>query len=361
MSLKLFGKKSVLGLDIGHHTINGVLIDRTADGWRVSRFGSVPTPPETVREGVVIDDQAVGAAIRQLMKEHQLNATGANIAVSGASVVVRTVRIPRMPEATLRKSIKYEASRYVPSSVEESHIEFEIVGMADENQMDVMVVAAPRDVVASRIKACAAADLEVEVVDIESFATYRSIVEADPNKTWREDTIALVDIGSSTTSMSVVSHGMFCMTRSIPHGGQTLTEALKSYFKLSDPDAETGKSQLDVSELTVEGQPSENPPLRVLQPHLDDLVREVRRSLNYYQSQQTETGVAAPVTSLVVTGGGAKLHGLAKYIGHKLQLETVSAGVFENPRFVAAGVSDGNGLDLTVATGLAMRAHQKAA
>ena len=152
------------------------------------------------------------------------------------------------------------------------------------------------------------------------------------------------------------------MTRSIPQGGQILTDALKSYFKLSDEDAETGKSQLDVSELFAQGQPAvENPPLRVLQPHLDDLVREIRRSLNYYQSQQTESGVSAPVSELVVSGGGARLHGLAAYIGHKLQIPTAPFGVFDNPRFIRANGESGGGLDLSVASGLAMRPHHKAA
>lgn len=361
MPLKMWGNTSVAGIDIGHHAIKAVAIERSGDGWKVTRSGSALTPPETVREGVVIDTAAVGAAIRTLLKESHIAASNVHIAVSGGSVVVRTVRIPKMPEATLRKSIKYEASRYVPSSVEESHIEFEIVGFADESMMDVLVVAAPRDVVGSRIKACVAAGLTVDGVDVESFASYRSLVEANQNQDWRAATIALVDIGASTTSMSVVSNGQFCMTRSIPHGGQILTDALKSYFKLSDTDAESGKAQLDVSELTVQGQPVENPPLRVLQPHLDDLVREIRRSLNYYQSQQTGSGVSAPVTELVVSGGGASLHGLAEYIGHKLQIPTAPFGVFDNPRFSRASGESGGGLDLSVASGLAMRAHHKAA
>lgn len=361
MPLKIWGNNAIAGIDIGHYAIKAVTIERAPDGWKVTRSGWVPTPPETVREGVVIDTPAVGAAIKTLLKDTHITATNVNIAVSGGSVVVRTVRIPRMPEATLRKSIKYEASRYVPSSVEESHIEFEIVGLADENLMDVLVVAAPRDVVGSRIKACTAAGLMVDAVDVESFASYRSLVEANQTHAWKEATIALVDIGASTTSMSVVNVGQFSMTRSIPHGGQVLTDALKSYFKLSDADAETGKSQLDISELTVQGQPAENPPLRVLQPHLDDLVREIRRSLNYYQSQQTESGVSAPVTELVVTGGGARLHGLAEYIGHKLQIPTAPFGVFDNPRFTQTLGGDGGGLDLSVASGLAMRAHHKAA
>jgi type IV pilus assembly protein PilM len=170
----------------------------------------------------------------------------------------------------------------------------------------------------------------------------------------------MVDIGATTTSMSVVRDGVFSMTRSIPNGGKTLTEALKNYFKLNEEDAESGKRQLDVSDLLDEQKIKENPPLRVLQSHLDDLVREIRRSLNYYQSQQTDAS-SNPVSRVLVTGGGAKLAGVTNYLSHKLQLPAFSAGVLANPKFLHSGPPEESGLDLSVASGLAMRTHPNAA
>lgn len=361
MSLSLFRKKSYVGLDLGHHAIKAMQVERTPSGWKVTRVDSIPTPPDGIKDGVVVSHDEVSAAIRALMRKAHINATCANISVAGASVVVRTVRIPKMQEAVLRKSIKFEAGRYVPTSVDDSFIEFEILGHADETQMDVLIVAAPKDIVESRVKACEAAGLEVEIVDIEPFATYRSLVEADPDKDWSQTTVALVDIGASTTNVSVVSKGIFAMTRTIPQGGHTLTQALAGYFKLDEPDAEAGKAQLDCREL-LSDKPIENPPLRVLQPHLDELIREVRRSLNYYQSQQTEAGHQNPVASILVAGGGAKLEGLPEYIAHKLGLEVVPYGILENPRFAYTGSEPlGTGLELSVAGGLAMRAYAKAA
>ncbi len=356
----MFTKKSFVGIDIGHHSIKAVALERSASGWKIVRFASIPTPPDAVKDGVITDVQSTILALKSLIKDNQLNASGAMIAVSGGSVVVRQVRMPKMAEATLRKSIKFEASRYVPSSVEDSYIEFEIIGPVDDQQMDVLMVAAPKDVVESRLQACEGAGLEVEAVDIEAFAMYRALVEADIDQEWSESTVALVDVGSATTNISVVSHGVFAMTRSIPQGAETLTQALKSYFKLSDEDAESGKAQLDLQELLEEGKPKENPPLRVLQPHVDDLVREIRRSLNYYQSQQQE-GASKQIDHILLTGGGAKLAGLANYFSHKLSIPTTLHDVFANPRFSHYGDADESGLDLSVASGLAMRAFAKAA
>jgi len=355
------GNKAFVGLDLGHYSIKAVQLERTPSGWKVTRAASVPTPDESIKDGVVVDTTSMAVAIRSLLKEAHISASSAYVAVAGGSVVVRTVRIPSMPEATLRKSIKFEAGRYVPTSVADSYIEFEILGPPDEeNQMEVLIVAAPKEVVESRIKACQLAGLDVEAVDVEPFAAYRSLVEADETNGWLGGTVALVDIGSTTTSMSVVRDGVFAMTRSIPNGGKTLTEALKSYFKLGDDDAEAGKRQLDVSELSDEAKVKENPPLRVLQSHLDDLVREIRRSLNYYQSQQTDAA-SNQVSRVLITGGGAKLPGITQYLAHKLQLPAMSAGVLANPRFAHSGPPEEGGLDLAVASGLAMRTHPNAA
>src|SRR5262249_19415018 len=150
--------------------------------------------------------------------------------------------------------------------------------------------------------ACEAAGLEVDSVDVEPFAAYRSLVEADPEMDLHEQTFSLVDIGAAATRMSVIQNGVFTMTRTIPHGAQMLTEALKSYFKLSDEDAENGKAALDIRELIEDSKPKENPPLRVIQPHVDDLVREIRRSLNYFQSQLSESSQGKPVQTLLLTG-----------------------------------------------------------
>lgn len=362
MSLSFLRPKSYVGLDLGAKTIKAVQIERTQVGWKIDKAVRWPTPKGAVQDGIVTDVDAMATALKDMMRETRISATNAVIGASGGAVIVRTVNIPNMPEAVLRKSIKFEASRYVPSSIEDSFIEFEILGQADEDHMSVLIVAAPREIVESRVKACEAAGIETEIVDVEAFAAYRALIEAETSETYGDSTIAIIDIGASTSNVSVVHNGAFAMTRSIPQAGATLSEALKSYFKLSDEEAEQGKAQLDLCNLLADAKPSENPPLRVIQPFVDDQIREIRRSLNYYQSQQTEAGQSTPVTKLILCGGGAALTGIDLYVQQKMGIETKCVSVLDNPRFVYSGPEDtGHGLDLAVASGLAMRPFTKAA
>jgi type IV pilus assembly protein PilM len=356
----LFTKRTYVGVDLGTHALKAVQVEKSGNMWRISHAAVAPTPPDCIRDGVVSDQDSLSAALKQMLKNGGISATNAHIAAAGASVFVRVVPFPKMAEAVLRKSIKYEASRYVPGSVEDSYIEFEIIGPINDTQMNVLIVAAPKDIVESRIRACEAAGLEVESVDIEVFAAYRSLIETSPNYDISDSTIALVDIGASSTSVSVINKGVFSMNRAIPSGGRSLTDELKKRFNLEDEDAEEGKAQLDVRGFLPSTGIEETPPLRVIQPQLEDMVREIRRSMNYFQSQQAESGEGSVVDKIVLTGGGAKLTGLSEYLTQRLSMPVESPGVFSNSRILPPEADFGAGEDLAVASGLALRSYGKA-
>lgn len=361
MSFSLFSKKSIVGIDIGHNAIKVAQVEKVGPAWKITAVASCPTPHDTVKEGQIYDPDTVGIAIKTLLRNSRINATTSVLGVSSSSVIVRSVRMAKMNEETLRKSIRYEAGRYVPTSADDSYIDFQIMDQLPDGQMEVQMVAAPKTLINSRIRAVECADLDVEAVDVDAFAMHRSLIETDESNALNNMTVAIVDIGAMLTTVSVANRGAFSMVRTISQGGQTWTDALKTYFKLTDEDAESGKAQLDLTHLLQEPQP-ENPPLRVMQPHVDDLVREVRRSLNYYQSQQSEIGQANPVTHLVVGGGSARIGGIAAYFSNKLGIPAMCRGIFDNPKVLApAGPSGTQGLELSVASGLAMRSFIQAA
>lgn len=354
MPLSLFPKDRYVGIDIGHSTITIAQVERSGSSCRIVALGVEPTPEGSVNSGVVTDATAVGTAIRHAMRSAHISANVANLAVSGGTVVVRTVKMPKMPEDALRKSIRFEAGRYVPSSVEDSYIECEMLGEREDGQMEVLVAASPKDMVESKIAAAGHAGLDVEVVDVEAFALYRALLEHD-SQFDPETTVALVDCGAESTDVSVIDRGVFALTRSIPIGGNSLTTALESYFKLSPHEAEDGKRSLNLAPLTS-GAPMENAPLRVIQPLIDELVREIRRSLNYYQSQNSDQPGGGKVERLVIVGGGSLLGGLPEYFGSKLGLEVSSPSFLENPKFHFDGTEPPmDPRALAIAVGLGMR------
>ena len=144
---QIFGKETVAGVDIGSRWIKAVLAEPGGPGrWRITRGRAGRDAGDAVRDGVVVEAAAVGQAIRELLKASGIEATGATAAISGASVIVRHVKMPRMAESVLRKSVRFEAAKYISSSVEDSLIEFEITGPVpgEDDKMGVMLVAAPQ-------------------------------------------------------------------------------------------------------------------------------------------------------------------------------------------------------------------------
>ena len=373
---QFFGKETVAGVDIGSRWIKVVLAEAGGAGrWRISKAALAPTPPDAVRDGVVVETEAVGQAIRELMKASSIEATGAAAAISGASVIVRHVKMPKMAESLLRKSVRFEAAKYISSSVEDSLIEFEITGPVpgEDDKMGVMLVAAPQDMVESRLAALAAAGLAPVAIDIEVFAIQRALLDLSATRPGEGTTLALLDIGAASTDVNIVTDGRFALTRNIDYAGDHFTKALQALYPQSDrAQLEQIKTRVDMEALLAPDADLEAQSLaRAVQPIMDELLREVRRSINYYQSQlmdATNSNLPAGVTAetgggtvskIVVTGGSARMGGLEAYMAARLGLPVEAWNVCDNPAFDLTALAPSfiaeNAALLTAGIGLALK------
>jgi type IV pilus assembly protein PilM len=357
-----FSSQTTVGIDIGSSCIKAVEIEPTPSGWTLVNAAVAPTPREALKDGSVINIIDVAQEIRTMLRDAGIKATGAVCAISGSQVIVRQVQFPKMPESALRKSIRYEASKYIASSMEDSTVEFEILGDAeDPAQMNVMLVAAPRDMIDSRVTALESAGLEPLVIDVESFALIRSLVEFNATDEYLNSTIALIDIGASHTDVDIVSKGEFALTRNIPIAGDSFTNAIKSLTGGTFEEAEQAKlamtAQCPIDQINT-AEP-DNKSWRVVQPLMDELIREIRRSIHFYQSQFLEGSPEAQVAKIVLTGGTARMPGLDAYVSAKLSTPAEVAGVFRQTAIGTGRVSqdfiDEHGPVLAVCTGLALK------
>jgi len=358
----LFSKETTVGIDIGSSCIKAVEIEPTQNGWTLANAAVIPTPREAIKDGIVINIVDVSQEIRSMLRDAGIKATGAICAISGSQVIVRQVQFPKMPESALRKSIRYEASKYISSSMEDSVVEFEILGDAeDPSQMNVMLVAAPREMVDSRVITLESAGLEPLVIDIESFALIRSLVEFSATDEYLHKTVALIDMGASHTDVDIVSMGEFALTRNIPIAGDNFTNAIKSLTGSTFEEAEQTKLEMTAHSAIHELNSNEpdNKSWRVVQPLVDELIREIRRSIHFYQSQFPEGSTESFVSKIVLTGGSARMAGMDAYVAGKLSIPTEVAHVFKQTAISTGSVShqflEEHGPVLAVCTGLALK------
>lgn len=365
----VFNKQGIVGLDMGSYTIKAVQVEPTRTGWRLLQIAQCPTPPDAIRDGVIVQPEEVASAIKRLLRENAFRASAAVTAVAGAPVIVRQVTLPKMTEAMLRKTIRYEASKYVSTSVEDSTIDFEILGDLDgyqgegeqaERQMQVLLVVAPREMVDAQVRTLELAGLEAVAIEVEAFALYRALFEINrvAMANLAEAPAAFADIGASATNLYIVSGDSFFLTRTIPIAGDAFTQTVQSLLHCSWSEAERFKRTLDLRHLLKrrssrsrasveetegagEGVASsqEEAVLKALQGQVDELLREVRRSLHYYQSQFPEGSPQGQVGRIVITGGSSQLGGFAEYASARLGLEVEPGDPFNNPDFDTAHIS----------------------
>jgi type IV pilus assembly protein PilM len=348
----------IVGVDIGHQFIKVVELELHKHSVAVTAAGAVPTPQQGVVEGQVVALDQVSGALRNLLQNCGVRASQAVAGVSGLSVYVRQMKLPRMNETNLRRTLPFEARKYINFNPEDTILECAVVpGAQDKSappEMDVLLVAAPKLLVESRVTALEAAGLDPVAMDVASLATLRALVPLDGDGTRN---LAVADIGGAFTEVIIARKGVHAFQRTIQVGGATITQALCSALNLTPQQAVLAKESLTFDQI-VEAKPGSREPASVARQVLDDLVREVRRTLDFYISQFPEGTSEGVIDKMVLAGGTAKLSGLADYFARGLELPT-EVGVPYRASVASAGADVQAALErdapsLVQATGLAL-------
>ena len=358
-----------IGLDIGSSAIKMVQLQETKNGIALYKAGSAPTPRESVKGGVIVDPLALAKAIQSLLEALQLEPGTVTAGVAGPTVVVREVPLPVMSDRQLRKSIQWEARNYISFPVEDSVVEFQVLDRpapGEGSQMRVMLVAAPRDMVDSQVESLELAGLDPAAVEIQPFAMMRSVLNSNGTHAERGDTTAVLGIGAAYTDITIMKDGVFVLSRMIPIAGDAFTEAIKNALDIDTEEAnqlkETAMQVVSSEEERATLDPAAQQASRAIEPLLDELIREVRRSLAYhdYQQQAPDAGAGdLGVNRILLSGGGSKLPRIHEYFQAQLGVPVEIANVFGNGHIKAQGVNpdylQSHVPTLLIGTGLALR------
>ena len=361
---------SVIGLDIGSHQIKAVLLERRRHNWSLANAGIIATPPESVQDGVILDLPRVTEAVRQLFREARMPATDTVAAVSGSHVLVRPIKVPDMNMATLKRSIRFEAAKHVDQgtsgvSIENSVVEFDVLGKSGQPpQLDILLVVAPNPMVNGRVTVMEGAGLEPVAVDHEAFALVRAM-EAARVLPGEGQAAVVMNLGATYTDVNIVVGSEVAAPRSIPIGGNALTSSLASVMNLPVEEAEAQKRAINVNPALADSGAdggfgmAMDPTRQVTIPFVDELIRELRRSVIYFQSQAAEAGMAISVDHLILAGGGTGLPGLPEYLQDRLGMQVSVLDPFAAQGGAGPAVShlQGRGPELAVAMGLALKEY----
>jgi type IV pilus assembly protein PilM len=305
-SIPSFGfskSKSVVGLDIGSSSVKAVELAIKPKGFELLHLGIAHLPPEAIVQGAFLNSSAIVGAIKECLANARIKSTHAAVAVSGHSVIVKKISLPAMSREELEESIRWEAEQYIPFDVNEVNLDFQILSSGHaEGQMDVLLVAAKKDLIDDYTHVLTDAGLQPVVMDVAAFAV-ENAYEASHNIP-SDEVIALVNIGAQTANINILANGMPAFTRDISTGGNQFTEEIQKALSISFEEAERIKLGGSGAEESQEVVPHEVE--QAMRTVSDTVIGEITRSLDFFSATSADSRIGR----IVLSGGGCKVSGL---------------------------------------------------
>ena len=299
----LFGKKKLIGLDIGTSSVKLAELDLSPRQVTLNGFSIVPTPPMAIINGGIAEGELVSEAVKQALSELKTKRKMIASGLCGSSVVVKRISIPRVEEGLVSEQIRWEAEQYIPYDINEVNIEYKVLNSGDSSEnMEILLIAAIQDAIFKVAEIIELSGLSCTTIDIEGFALAncfeRNYGQID------NGTVGIFNIGSSVTNFVILEKGEVVFCRDIPVGGGTYTSALHRAMGVSIEEAESIKMSASM------GQPAPDEAAATIESTHEIILEEFKSSLEFFMN----TSSSQELTQSYISGGGSRTLGLEERV-----------------------------------------------
>ena len=343
----MFGKPSIVGLDVGSSSIKAVELKRSRNGLEVVHLGVEPLPADIVVDSMIVDSGTVSTAISKLFAESEIKSRAVATSVSGHSVIVKKIVLPLMSDQELAETIQKEAAQQIPFDIADVSIDYQILSEDPTSpQMDVLLVAVKKDKILNYTNVLSMASKSPAIVDIDAFALqncYEYNYEPPAGAT-----VALLNLGASVMNINIVKGTVPLFTRDVSVGGHQYTDSLQKELDLTFDDAEALKLGQKV------GTVSDDAKLPILQQVTEIIVLEIQKTFDFFRA----TAAGEHIEKTFLAGGSCKVAGLIDSLRQEFSIPVEELNPFQR---IAPPVGKGmelveqNAGQLAIAVGLALR------
>lgn len=341
----------LIGVDISSSYIKMVEIADAGKGlYRVERYIIDPLPKDVVTDGNIVNIEAASDVMKRAHKQLGTRIKNIALALPAAAVITKKVLLSgNQREEDMETQVQSEANQYIPFSLDEVNLDFQVIGPAPNSaeEVEVLIAASRKEKIEDRVAVAEAAGLKTTVMDVESYAalTAFSLIQGTASGIESKDVTAIIDIGAQTTRVTVMHEDQSVYTREQQLGGYQLTQDISRQFGMPMEEAEVAKK--------TGGLPDNYGP-DVLQPFNEKIVQEISRALQFFFTSTQFN----KVDHILLSGGCAMLDGLEEMVAQRTQVHTLIANPFANMALSSKIKPRQLTLDapaLMVACGLAMR------
>jgi len=323
-----FKKKThLVGLDIGSSAIKAAEVIETKTENALHNFGMLNIAPGIIEEGTIKDHDAVSAAIRELFSANNIKNKNVAISIGGYSVIVKKISVQTMTEDELQETIHFEAEQYIPFDISDVNLDFQILGENDQNpnQMNVLLVAAKKEMVSDYIHLIELAGLHTVILDIDSFAL-QNIFEF--NYATEEESVALIDIGASKTSLNILKGYSSVFMRDVSLGCGQINQQIVSLADCSIEEAE--KIKLSEQSAIISAEDLAN----IVSSVVSDWTTEIRRAIDFFYSTYPDDHIS----KIILSGGGANITEFRQLLSDEISTEVEIINPFDKFSVESSGL-----------------------
>jgi type IV pilus assembly protein PilM len=312
-------KKRLVGLDIGSRTLKLAEIIDTKAGSALKNFSTINIEPGLIEEGSIRDPEAVSGYIRELFKSTNLKDKNVAISIGGYSVIVKKINVQTMAEDELHETIHFEAEQYIPFDISEVNLDFQILGESkhNPNQMNVLLVAAKKEMISEYINLMKMAKLNPCIIDVDAFSLQNIFSFNDSPE---GENIALIDIGASKTSLNILKDNVSEFMRDVSLGCEQINDKIASTVGCSIEETEAIKLGEESELISAEDLKE------IVESVVTDWCIEIKRALDFFYSTYPEEQIGR----IVLSGGGANIKKFLELLAAETSAEVEVINPFQN-------------------------------
>ena len=309
------GKKTTIGLDIGSGLIKVAVVDHSKKQPELVKVAITPLLADAIVEGEVMDPGIVSDAVRGALSAAGVKQKSVVTAVGGRDVIIKKIQIERVKEAQARELMRWEAEQHVPFDMESVELDFQILDPdAGGDEMQVLLVAAKRELVENKLRILTDAGLTPSLVDVDAFALHNAFELSHPDA--MSGIVGLVNIGHEVTNINILDEGVPILTRDITVGTRRFREDLQRERGLGVDEADQLLQGYDRS------------------PHLDAVIEsrgeEIAVGVERAAAFLASSARTGQIRSVYTCGGGARIPGLNEALANRLRIRVEQANPLAN-------------------------------
>lgn len=304
-----FSKKMAFGLDLSDRSLKIVQFKKQKGEFSLSGFATQDIPSGLIQNGEIKKEKELASVLKSALAEAKKRGVTGNRVVCNLpeeKVFIRVIQLPRMKEEEIAQAIRWEVEAHIPMSINEVYMDWQVIEpmVASSKHIDVLIAAAPRDLVDSYSSFLKRGGLQPIALEPESVAVVRSLIKSKDNKP-----SVIIDLGATGTNCVVFAAEAIRFTSHIRASGRLFSEAIEKDLKVSEKEANQLKIKIGLDKTKKQGKV-----YRALKPIVNDLAKQISEYIDFYKEKK--------VAQIILCGGDSLLTNLPSELESALGIPT---------------------------------------